>query len=162
MAGTAPTILVRQARPGDRDFVLLAAQRLADFDPPAWRDAAEIVEGDARTLRSFFEKPPPDSALLIAEAPAGTPLGFVYLETLSDYFTGEAHGHIGVLAVVKDGEGKGIAGRLMRTAEDWARARGHRKLTLAVMERNRHARDVYEHMGYAPESLRYVKPLDPP
>jgi GNAT superfamily N-acetyltransferase len=151
---------VRPARPDDRDFVLSAAKRLADFEPPAWRSAAEIVEGDSRTLRVFFERPPAGSALLVAQAPAGLPLGFVYLETLSDYFTGEAHGHIGILAVVKEGQGKGIGGRLLRAAEDWARARGHRKLTLSVFEQNRHARDVYEHLGYAPEVLRYVKPVE--
>jgi GNAT superfamily N-acetyltransferase len=152
-------LAVRPARPDDRGFVLSAAQRLADFEPPAWRSAAEIVEGDSRTLRAFFDRPPAGSALLVAQAPAGPPLGFVYLETLSDYFTREAHGHIGILAVVKEGQGKGIGGCLLRAAEDWARARGHRKLTLAVFERNRRARDVYEHLGYAPEVLRYVKPL---
>ena len=159
MTGAAPAFTIRPARPDDRSFVLSAAERLADFDRPAWRSAAEIVEGDARILRAFFDRPPAGSALLIAEAPGGPALGFVYLETVSDYFTQEAHGHVGVLAVVKDGQGKGAGGGLLRAAEDWARAQGYRKLTLAVFARNRHARDVYEHVGYSPESLRYTKPV---
>ena len=45
----------------------------------------------------------------------------------------------------------------MRAGEEWARQRGYRKLTLNVFEGNRHARAVYEHLGYAAETLRYVK-----
>ena len=32
-------------------------------------------------------------------------------------------------------------------------------LTLNVFENNHHARKVYEHVGYLPETLRYVKVL---
>ena len=50
-------------------------------------------------------------------------------------------------------------GALMRAAEAWARAHGYRRLTLNVFEANHAARAVYEHLGYAPETLRYVKIL---
>jgi hypothetical protein len=36
---------------------------------------------------------------------------------------------------------------------------GYHKLTLTVFEANRAARAVYDHLGYAPETLRYVKIL---
>lgn len=157
-----PGLRIRAAEPSDRSFVLDAARRLADFGPPPWRSAEEVIEGEARTLRAFFATPPPGSALLIAEAPPQSPLGFLYLETLRDYFTGEEHGHIGIFAVSKEGEGKGIGGSLLRAAEDWARGRGYRKITLAVFEENRHARSVYEHLGYAPEVRRYVKVFPAP
>src|SRR6185436_5323001 len=48
-------IRVRAARGTDRAFVLDTAARLADFGPPAWRTSEELVEGEARTLRDFFE-----------------------------------------------------------------------------------------------------------
>jgi GNAT superfamily N-acetyltransferase len=153
-------IRIRAARPDDLSFVLAAAERLPSFGPPAWRNAGEIVEGEARTLRAFFESPPPGAALLVAETPEG-PLGIVYLETLRDYYTGEEHGHIGILSVIAEGEGKGVGGALMRAAEQWARRNGYRKLTLNVFDGNRHARLVYEHLGYAPETLRYLKVLGP-
>jgi GNAT superfamily N-acetyltransferase len=153
-------VRIRPAAAGDREAVLAAATRLSAFGPPPWRTAGELVEGESRTLRVFFESPPPGSALLVAEAPGRGALGFAYLETLSDYFTGEKHGHIGILAVSREGEGRGVGGALLRESEAWARSRGYTRLTLAVFEGNRHARAVYEHRGFTPETLRYVKFLE--
>jgi GNAT superfamily N-acetyltransferase len=153
-----PRLQVRRARADDRPFVEAATGRLADFGPPSWRTAGEIVAGERRTLRRFFEGGSPDSELLIAEQ-AGTPLGFALLEPLVDYFTEQPHGHIGILSVSHEAEGRGVAGALMRAAEEWAREHGYKKLTLAVFEGNQRARSVYEHLGYRPETLRYVKTL---
>jgi GNAT superfamily N-acetyltransferase len=150
---------IRPAIPGDRAFVLEAAQRLASFDPPSWRSEQEIVEGERRTLAAFFAAPPPGASLLIAESDDGQGLGFVYLERLQDYFTLDAHGHVGILVVTETAAGHGVGGALMRAAEAWARDEGYGKLTLNVFEANRAARAVYDHLGYAPETLRYVKVL---
>ena len=150
---------IRAAVPGDRSFVLEAAQRLASFEPPAWRPAQQIVEGERRTLRAFFEAPPDGSSLLIAESDAAEPVGFVYLERLHDYFTLQAHGHIGILVVTEWAAGKGYGSALIRASEAWAREQGYGKLTLTVFEANAAARGVYDHLGYAPETLRYVKVL---
>ena len=152
-------VRIRPARAEDRSSVLAAAERLADFEPPRWRRPGELIEGEVRTLRRFFEDPPPDAALLVAEEEGSPPVGFVYLETLRDYFTLELHGHIGILAVAREGQGRGVGGALLRAAEDWARGSGFRKLTLAVFEGNGRARAVYAHFGYEPEVLRYVKTL---
>jgi len=138
--------------------VLDTAARLAAFGPPAWRTAEELVEGEARTLRDFFESPDDGSRLLIAES-GDHRLGFVLLEELRDYFTLERHGHIGILAVTADAEGKGAGGALMRAAESWARDRGYRTLTLNVFGGNQHARDVYEHLGFVQDTIKYVKTL---
>jgi GNAT superfamily N-acetyltransferase len=149
---------VRTARGTDRRFVLETAARLAAFGPPPWRTAAELVEGEARTLRDFFECPDDGSRLLIAES-GDHRLGFALLEELRDYFTLERHGHIGILAVTGDAEGKGAGGALLRAAESWARDRGYRTLTLNVFGENRHAREVYEHFGFAQDTIKYVKIL---
>lgn len=150
---------VRPAEPADRAFVVATAPRLAAFGPPAWRTADEIVAREALVLDGHFDAPAAFSALLIAESPAGERSGFVYLERLQDYFTLEFHGHVGILAVPESAAGQGAGSALMRAAEAWARAQGFRKLTLTVFEGNRGARAVYEHLGYAPETLRYVKVL---
>jgi GNAT superfamily N-acetyltransferase len=149
---------VRTARATDRGFVLDAAARLAAFGPPPWRTAAELVEGEARTLRDFFESPDDGSRLFIAES-GDHRLGFALLEELRDYFTLERHGHIGILAVTEEAEGKGVGGALMRAAESWARDRGYRTLTLNVFGGNRHARDVYEHLGFVQDTIKYMKVL---
>jgi GNAT superfamily N-acetyltransferase len=155
------TVAVRTARPGDREFVLATAVELAAFGPPEWRTPEEVVEGEAKTLRAWFAAPPPGSALLVAEDD-GRPLGFAYLETQRDYFLEREHGHIGILAVTKEAQGRGAGGALLEAAEAWARRRGYERLTLHVFERNARARAVYAHRGYRPESLKYVKLLDEP
>jgi GNAT superfamily N-acetyltransferase len=153
-------IHVRPATAQDLDFVLGAVERLAAFGPPPWRPAREIVEGEVRTLRAFFASPPPGSALFLAEGEGdGARLGFVYLERLEDYFTRQAHGHVGMLVVERQAEGQGVGSRLMQWAEAWAREQGYGRLTLTVFEGNQRARAAYHRLGYQPETLRYVKIL---
>jgi GNAT superfamily N-acetyltransferase len=149
-------IAIRPAAPDDRAFVLETVMRLGAFGPPPWRTAEEIGEADARVVRAFFDNPPEGARLLVAET-TSAPLGFIYLEVLRDYFVGEEHGHVGILAVTEQAEGRCAGAALMRAAEAWARERGHRRLTLNVFEGNAHARAVYDHLGYRPETLRYVK-----
>jgi GNAT superfamily N-acetyltransferase len=149
---------VRGARGADRTFVLETAARLAAFGPPKWRTAEEVIEGEARTLRDFFESADDGSRLLIVEA-GDQRLGFVLLEELRDYFTLERHGHVGILAVTREAEGRGAGGALIRAAEAWARERGYRTLTLNVFNENHHARVVYEHLGFEPDTVKYIKGL---
>jgi len=149
---------VRGARDADLTFVLETAARLAAFGPPRWRTVDEIVEAEARTLRDFFESSDEGSRLLIAEE-GQQRLGFALLEELRDYFTLERHGHIGILAVTDGAEGRGAGGALVRAAEAWARERGYRTLTLNVFNGNSHARDVYEHLGFEPDTIKYIKAL---
>jgi GNAT superfamily N-acetyltransferase len=157
-SATARALRVRSARASDRPFVLDTAARLADFGPPAWRTPQELVEGEARTLRDFFESPDDGSRLLIAEH-GERRVGFALVEELRDYFSLERHGHVGILAVTAGAEGHGVGGALLRAAEAWARDRGFRTLTLNVFSGNRHARDVYEHMGFEEDTVKYVKQI---
>jgi GNAT superfamily N-acetyltransferase len=158
MTGDSRPIRVRAARGSDRGFVLATAARLAAFGPPPWRTPEELVEGEARTLRDFFESHDEGSRLLIAES-GDERMGFALLEELRDYFTLERHGHIGILAVTEAAEGHGAGAALMRAAESWARDRGYRTLTLNVFGDNRHARAVYEHLGFVQDTVKYVKVL---
>ncbi len=155
----APSVAIRPARLEDRDFVLSTAARLAEFGPPPWRTAAEVVAGESRALRAFFEARPQDAALLIAEDPGGRPLGFAYLETQLDFFTKRPHAHLAELAVAREAEGLGAGGALLCASEAWASSKGYSVLTLNVFDGNRHARDVYERRGFSPEYVRYVKTL---
>lgn len=154
------TIAIREGRTTDRDFVVDTARRFAAFGPPPWRSALEVVGGEVRCLDDFFDGRLPEATLLIAERPAGTPLGFTFLEHEVDYFSGDAHGHIGMIAVTEGAEGQGAGAALMRAAEAWARARRYPKLTLNVFEGNARARAMYERHGYRVETVRYVKPVD--
>jgi GNAT superfamily N-acetyltransferase len=149
-------ISVREGTSADRDFVIDTARRFAAFGPPSWRSALEVVAGEVRCLDDFFDGRLPDRTLVIVEDDE-TPAGFVFLEPAVDYFSGEAHGHLGMIAVTEGAEGRGIGTVLMRAAEDWARRRGYAKLTLNVFEGNTRARTMYERFGYNVETIRYTK-----
>lgn len=153
-------LTIRQAGPADREFVRAACARLAAFELPPSRAPQDVVAGERRAIEGFFAAPHPGTAVLLA-VEDDAPLGFAYVETVTDYFTGEIHGHLGMLVVVEAGEGRGIGSALVRAAEDWSRARGHRRLTLNVFGTNVHARAVYEHLGYEVETVRYVRVFDP-
>ena len=148
---------IRPGTAADRDFVIETARRFAAFGPPAWRSPQEIVAGEVRCLDDFFDGRLKGPALLIAED--GAALGFAFLEPAVDYFTGEKHAHLGMIAVTAEAEGRGAGAALMRAAEEWTRAAGYTTLTLNVFEGNRRARQVYERFGYQVETLRYVKRL---
>ncbi len=154
-----PICRIRPGTKADRVFVLAAAARLAAFPVPEWRSPGDIIAAERRTLTAYFDGHTSGTALFIAEDTQGQPLGFVYLETLRDYFTGESHGHVSTLAVNPEHEGQGVGQTLMHTAEAWAREQGFTTLTLTVFERNRRARALYDHLGYRPETLRYIKTL---
>jgi GNAT superfamily N-acetyltransferase len=163
-------IAIREGTTADRDFVIDTARRLAAFGPPPWRPEAEVVAGEVRCLDDFFDGRLEGPTLLIAEdGPAsptphrgegGTRAGFAFLEPAVDYFSGERHGHVGMIAVTAEAEGHGAGGALMRAAERWARDCGYSKLTLNVFEGNQRARQVYERFGYQVETVRYIKVLD--
>jgi GNAT superfamily N-acetyltransferase len=153
------SITVREGSEAERDFVVDTARRFAAFGPPPWRSALEVVGGEVRCLDDFFDGRLEGRSLLVAED-SGAPLGFVFLEPEIDYFSGERHGHVGMIAVSERAEGKGAGAALMRAAEDWARANGFPRLTLNVFEGNARARAFYQRGGYQVETLRYVKPIE--
>jgi ribosomal protein S18 acetylase RimI-like enzyme len=134
--------------------------RLAEgFPLPPWRRPDEIARSEQDALETFFTGSPGDAAALIAEDSTGTPVGFVYLVVLTDYFRQEPHAHVSVLAVHGSAEGRGVGRALLEASDAWARARGYNAITLNVFATNTRARELYERMGYAPETLRYFKPL---
>lgn len=102
---------------------------------------------------------PLGSAVFVAEDPAGAPLGFVHVETAMDFFTHERHGHVSDLVVASKGEGRGAGTALMAAAEKWARQKGYRLLTLNVFAANLRARELYERIGFHPDTTRYIKEL---
>jgi len=99
------------------------------------------------------------AVVLVAESADGSPLGFIHLHGARDFFTGEEHGHVSDIVVRAEAEGRGVGQRLMTAAEDWARERGYRLLSLHVFEGNARARAFYERLGYRADIRRLIKPL---
>ena len=133
------------------------AWRLADFELPLWRTAAEIANADGRAMMAAIAASRSDEEVYIAER-QGQPVGCLHVLLATDFF-GRRHAHISVLATTKAAEGTGVAQALLAHAEEWARARGMDLLTLNVFATNTRARRVYERTGYQPEALKYTKRL---
>jgi GNAT superfamily N-acetyltransferase len=151
-------VSIRPATPADRDFVVDLAERLVSFEVPPHRQKHELVEGDRRALRQWFDEPKPDEAIFIAELD-GQPAGYAYLVTLVDYFNDQPHAHLSVLAVTAAAEGKGVGSALLDQSVAWAKQRQSDRLTLSALVTNARARALYERKGFGGEYIRYVLPL---
>ena len=160
-------VTIRSATAGDRTFVLELAERLVAFDVPRHREKAELVEGDRRALRGWFDARlrqgsgaagSEDEAMFVAELD-GAPAGCAYLVTLVDYFNQRPHAHLSVLAVAAAAEGNGVGSALLDKSVEWARERHSDRLTLSALVTNARARALYERKGFAGEYIRYVLPL---
>ncbi|HVF68274.1 MAG TPA: GNAT family N-acetyltransferase [Pyrinomonadaceae bacterium] len=152
-------VRIRPASAADEDFVVSLMPRLVEFGPPAWRDAGQMTAHDTRVITESLLDPKPGAAVFIAEDEDGTPLGFIHLHADTEHYIHEEHGHVEDVIVAPAGEGRGVGRALLEKAEEWARARGYRWLTLNVFAENLRAREVYSRLGYGEDMVKYVKEL---
>jgi GNAT superfamily N-acetyltransferase len=152
-------VRIRPASDADRDFVISLMPRLVEFGPPRWRDAEQMTAHDTRVITESLLDPTPDTAVFIAEDADGTALGLIHLHAATEHYNREEHGHVEDLIVAHGGEGRGVGRALLEKAEEWARGRGYRWLTLNVFAENLRAREVYRRLGYGEDMVKYVKEL---
>ena len=150
---------IRPAAPPDEAFILRLSDQLSAFPVPAWRTAAEIAAADHMILLDALHQPTPETSLLVAEDAPDKPAGYVFTSTHEDYFTHERHAHVEVLAVEPAARRRGVGQTLMAAAEEWARSRGYRRITLNVFAQNERARQFYDRLGYQPETVHYHREL---
>jgi ribosomal protein S18 acetylase RimI-like enzyme len=148
---------IRRGTPADEAAILVLAGELAAFPVPAWRTAEEIQRADDGVIRDALGGAPGMAAFVADGAPGIE--GVACVATHTDYFTRERVAHVEVLAVDPRARGRGVARALMDAAESWARGEGMRRITLNVWTQNERARGLYEHLGYAPETMHYLKEL---
>ena len=152
-------VTVRAATQADREFLLALVPRLRAFGPTELRPPESLDEAERRALAAALDEPTDEATVLVAHHHALGLSGAAYAMTLTDYFTGERHGHLSIIMVTEEAEGRGVGPALMRAVEDWSRDRGHRFLTLWVFDENSRARAFYEKGGFAPDMIRYAKLL---
>jgi len=111
-------VRLRAAGMTDLPFVLSLAPGLAEFGLLPWRRPLHVVEAERRALERALRTGAPDAPVLLAEDTDGSPLGFAYLETQTDFFTGRPHAHVSVLAVADAAQGRGVGRALLEAAED--------------------------------------------
>ena len=152
------TITLRPAGPDDRAFIDGLSPRLSGVPGPAWHDLVAMEGFQDRHMEASFA-PVDGASTLIACAEDNRRLGYIHLRPAKDGVTDEPCGYISLLATTPEAEGTGVARQLIGAAEDWARSRGYRLLSLDVFADNKRAVEFYERRGFHSETFRMVKPL---
>jgi len=93
----------------------------------------------------------------VARGERGEPAGFVWVAEIRHEFTGQPEAFVLAVYVAEAYRGRGLGRRLMETAEEWARQRGLKRITLSVGVHNTSARRLYEGLGYRAETMRMSK-----
>ncbi|HYJ63316.1 MAG TPA: GNAT family N-acetyltransferase [Parafilimonas sp.] len=152
---------IRKAMPEDALFIAQHAHCMLDFKLPDWRANEKdiMVKADINHLTKALQASDGNDAMFIAEDESNKPLGFVRVNMQTDYFTGEEHAHVNDIVVTKDAEGKGAGKLLLTKADEWAKEKNARWITLNVFDENFRARKVYEKAGYKIEWIKYLKIL---
>ena len=156
----SPSIVIRPAQPSDAVFVSSLSPRLSGVPGPTWHDLAAMEGFQERYMAATFSPAELEGAsTLIAETAEGWRLGYIHVRPGKDGVTDEPCGYVSLLALDKGAEGTGVARRRLAAADDGARARGYRLLSLDVFADNRRAIDFYRRGGFERETIRMVKPL---
>ncbi len=139
-------VAVRVARPGDE-------AGLARLDAAAWTPASgfpSVAERVNDPFFTFFTDDSPPEAHLVAELD-GRLAGYIRVKPASP-LRENAHvlGIVG-LAVAPADRRRGVASALLAAAEQHARDRGARKLSLRVLSTNETAMRLYERLGFQRE-----------
>jgi ribosomal protein S18 acetylase RimI-like enzyme len=115
----------------------------------------------AQTVEQYLSKETPLWWVIEAErvTTPSSPIACLWLGNAVDQIQGDRHAYIFLLYVSPNHRRQGIGQALMRHAENWARSRGDRQMGLQVFQQNQPALALYEKLGYAPQSLWMVKPL---
>ncbi|MGY3263936.1 N-acetyltransferase family protein [Lysobacter sp. HA35] len=150
---------IRAATEHDHDAILALVPRLAATGTPAGRDTEQVRSADIAAVTEALQETDGRSAFFVAELD-GAIGAFIHVRRIRDYYTQSDIAHVSDVVVGPHAEGHGIGRALMATAEDWAKAQGFALIQLYVLPENDSARRLYERVGYTPEWLKYVKPLD--
>ncbi|HEY0382615.1 MAG TPA: GNAT family N-acetyltransferase [Candidatus Elarobacter sp.] len=148
---------MRDARADDEAFVAELVPRFVEHGAADGHTPADVIDGTRRVLREALRAPVPGDVFLVAENDNGERTGFLYAVTERDFFTDERYLHVSEIATVRSGDGVGAL--LMNAAEERARERGYRIVTLNVVDENAAARRFYERHGYAIGHHHLVKRL---
>lgn len=86
-------------------------------------------------------------------------VGCLWLGNAMDLADGERTAHVFLLYVAPEHRKRGIGSALVAHAEQWAQGRGDRKISLQVFTNNQPALNLYQKLGYQPQSLLMQKIL---
>jgi len=115
----------------------------------AYKGMEEYAYKKEKSIRHYFKwlfKRDRDG-FFVAELD-GNAIGFVACDSNWHNLFNEKMGEIHELAIKQEYKGKGIGKKLMETAEEYLKSKGHEKFGLWVGENNKKAIKFYEKLGY--------------
>jgi len=89
----------------------------------------------------------------------GAVVGMIGVGVALYYERNGRYARILALSVTDTARGNGIGSRLLRAAEEWARAAGAGSMIVNSGHQRTEAHAFYEHHGYRPTGIRFIKPL---
>jgi ribosomal protein S18 acetylase RimI-like enzyme len=125
----------------------------------------------SQTVERYFSANTPLWWVDVAtEAPMSEPLGLphssrpmpvagLWMGNAVDQVEGDRMTHIFLLYVMPPHRRQGIGSALVRHAEQWTKQRGDRKISLQVFVQNQPALNLYEKLGYQPQSTLMIRTL---
>ncbi|MDQ0167136.1 ribosomal protein S18 acetylase RimI-like enzyme [Bacillus horti] len=140
----------------DKNQILQLAARFSDLEFMSYRDQEKMNKKQMDLAKEAVERN--CSNIFVAEED-GEFIGYIELTEQTDYFTGEKQGYVSAIAVLPQGEGKGIGKKLMQKAEEWTAEKGIQVLVLDVFQKNERAIKLYEKLGYQQEIVKMTKVL---
>ena len=148
---------VRIAGLADRESLVSLVSRSAAFGLPTWRDPQRMLAAEIDLIGSILASPRTDAVLMIAEDSCSTPQGFIRVHAATDCHTHERHAHIAQIVLAHGPQELAIGRALIAAAEEWARSRGYRVLTLSEFWPNHPARQLCKQFGFVEEAVKYRK-----
>lgn len=130
-----------------------------DSSRRGWTTEADLLDGirtDEAGLRAMLANP---QAIILKYEVASQLLGCVYLEQKSDD-SGSNRLYLGMLTVSPDAQAGGIGKQLMAAAEQIARDRHCRAITMTVIPQRYELIAFYERRGYQPTGETEPFPMD--
>jgi ribosomal protein S18 acetylase RimI-like enzyme len=88
-----------------------------------------------------------------------SPIACLWMGNAIDQLQGERIAHIFLLYVHPDHRRRRIGSALMDHAENWAKQRGDRQISLQVFSHNQPALNLYQKLGYQTQSISMYKSL---
>lgn len=140
-----PAAHIRLATSEDEDA-------LGRLDRETWSTLHSVQARPTQPYEPFFNQRYGPHDHLVAEI-GGVVVGYIRLALPSQL---ACHAHVRQiqgLAVADEARGSGVARALLRAAQDEARRRGARRLTLRVLGHNTPARKLYESEGFVVEGV---------
>ncbi|MBP0019005.1 MAG: GNAT family N-acetyltransferase [Cyanobacteria bacterium SBLK] len=110
----------------------------------------------------FAQCKQPPLRLRSVQAVTSSKVACLWMGNGIDQVSGDRYSYIFLVYVRPEHRRQGIGSALMQYAHTLARERGDRQIGLHVFSRNRPAVNLYERLGYEPQSLLMVKKLIEP